>query len=218
MRRDLIIVGGGGFGREVCDLVAEINQTPPEDQQADTWNLVGVVDDQISDVNAASLVAAGVEHLGGVDDVVGQGERPRYVVGIGSPVARRQIADRLDAAGFQAATLLHPAATVGSSCRIGEGAIVCAGARVTTNVVLGRHVHLNPNATVGHDTVLGDFVSANPQAAVSGDCTVEDGVLLGATSVVLQGLTVGMSATVGAAACVVRDVPPGVVVKGVPAR
>ncbi len=26
MRRHLIIVGGGGFGREVCDLVAEINQ------------------------------------------------------------------------------------------------------------------------------------------------------------------------------------------------
>lgn len=217
MRRHLIIVGGGGFGREVCDLVAEINHALGDDH-SETWNLLGVVDDRISDINAARLAAAGVEHLGGVDDIVGQGDRPHYVVGIGSPGVRRQIADRLDAAGFRAATLVHPAATVGSSSQVSEGAIVCAGARVTTNVVLGRHVHLNPNVTVGHDTVLGDFVSANPQAAVSGDCTVEDGVLLGATSVVLQGLTVGMGATVGAAACVVRDVSAGVVVKGIPAR
>lgn len=217
MRRDLIVVGGGGFGREVCGLVAEMNQALDEDL-AGGWNLVGVVDDRLSDVNAARLVAAGVEHLGGVDDIVGHLERPYYVVGIGSPGARRQIADRLDAEGFQAATLVHPAATVGSSCQVGKGTIVCAGARVTTNVVLGRHVHLNPNATVGHDTVIGNFVSANPQAAVSGDCTIHDEVLLGATSVVLQGIAVGASATVGAAACVVRDVPPGVVVKGVPAR
>ena len=102
MRRHLIIVGGGGFGREVCDLVAEINQAADGVDDAQTWKLIGVVDDRLSAINSVRLVAAGVEQLGGVDDIVGQGERPAYVVGIGSPGVRRQIADRLDAAGLQA--------------------------------------------------------------------------------------------------------------------
>jgi acetyltransferase-like isoleucine patch superfamily enzyme len=90
--------------------------------------------------------------------------------------------------------------------------------RLTTNVSLGRHVHVNQGVTIGHDTVVGDYATLNPAAALSGNCVIEDEVLVGAQSCVLQGLTVGHGAVVGAAACVVRDVPAGLTVKGVPAR
>ncbi len=96
--------------------------------------------------------------------------------------------------------------------------MVCAGVRVTTNIHLGQHVHLNINATVGHDSSIGDFVSVNPLASISGDCVIEDEVLIGVGGVVLNGVTVGRASVVGGSACVVKDVPPGVVVKGIPAR
>ena len=56
-------------------------------------------------------------------------------------------------------------------------------------MLLGRHVHVNPNATIGHDAVLGAFVSVNPGAVVSGEVVVGEGTLLGASSTILQGLT-----------------------------
>jgi acetyltransferase-like isoleucine patch superfamily enzyme len=47
---------------------------------------------------------------------------------------------------------------------------------------------------------------------------VEDGASLGSGAVILAGVRVGRGALVGAGAVVTRDVPPGAVVVGNPAR
>ncbi len=109
-------------------------------------------------------------------------------------------------------------ATVGGDNRIGEGCILAAGARVTTNITLGRHVDLHVNSTVGHDSVLDDFASVYPGATVSGNVHLCEGVTIGTGANVLPGVTVGAGAFVGAGAVVIADVEPGVTVAGVPAR
>ena len=73
-------------------------------------------------------------------------------------------------------------------------------------------------ATVGHDCVLDDFVTVLPGARVSGSVHLAAGSTVGSGAVVLQGRTVGRGAFVGAGAVVTRDVAPGVVVVGNPAR
>lgn len=214
MPEPLIVVGAGGFGREVIDIVDAANASA----RTPVWELVGVVDDDPREENLKRLAERTVPYLGTCKACVASHPGANYVVGIGAPSVRRDVAEFLNAAGWKAVALVHPGATIGSQATIGDGTVLCAGARVSTNVTLGRHVHLDVNVTVGHDSVLGDFVRANPASSISGDCVVESDVLLGVAGVILNGLTVGSGATVGGAACVVRDVSPGAVVKGVPAR
>ena len=127
-------------------------------------DLVGYVDDQGS--SDELLARLGTSRLGGIDVLCNGdarvGDDVGYVIAIGAGEVRRTIDERLTAAGRRALTLVHPMATVGGDNRIAEGCILTAGARVTTNITLGRHTQLHVNSTIGHDSVLDDFVSVYP--------------------------------------------------------
>lgn len=214
MAERIVIVGAGGFGRETLDVVEAINLRG----EVPTWEVVGVVDDSPAAVHLERLRARGYAHLGSIDQAKDILTSSAVAIGVGSPRARARIAARLDEMETRLATLVHPSSVVGSEARIGEGAVICAGVQVSTNVILGRRVHLNPGAIIGHDAELADDVSVNPGAIVSGEVRVGERSLIGAGAVVLQGLSIGEDVVVGASACVTRDVRSGVVVKGVPAR
>lgn len=139
-------------------------------------------------------------------------------MGVGNPTTRRLISARFSDVNNTPGLAIHPSVTVGSLSMVGAGSVICSGAQISTNVLMGRHVHINPNATVGHDSVLGDFVSVNPGSIISGDVLCEEEVLVGAGAVILQGLRVGARSTVGAAACVTRNINSDCIVKGIPAR
>lgn len=208
---EVVVFGVGGHGRECAGIVLAAGE------RGAPVRLRGFVDDAPADADLERTARLGAPFLGRIEDVVEAGERPSVCLGIGSGTARRELARRLDDLGLNSPVLVHPDATIGADVSLAPGATVFPGARLTTNIRLGWHVHVNQNATVGHDSVLADFSTVNPSAAVSGNVRLDDGVTIGAGAVVLQGRTVGARSTVGASACVVHNVPADVVVKGVPA-
>ncbi|WP_439902419.1 NeuD/PglB/VioB family sugar acetyltransferase [Microbacterium azadirachtae] len=214
MTERIVVIGGGGFGRETLDVIEAINTHAGEAR----WRLVGVIDDAPADIQVERLRARAVPLLGTVESCREMFANTRYVVGIGNPAIRERIVARIDAWGGKAATLVHPAAVIGTQVRMEPGTVVCGGAQISTNVQLGRHAHINPGVIIGHDAVLQDYVSANPGAIISGEVEVRALTLIGAGSVILQGLSVGRRAVVGAAACVTRSVPDDAIVVGVPAH
>jgi sugar O-acyltransferase (sialic acid O-acetyltransferase NeuD family) len=204
----LVIVGAGGFGRECLDIAEELNRLGAK------LEVIGFVDDSpgpfelierrqrscLGPVSSASVYAR------------------RFVIAIGSGQARRKIDSTLTKLGMQAIELVHPHATVGSECQLGDGVLINAGARLTTNVRLGRHVQIHANVSIGHDAELDDYVSVFPGATVSGSAQLLNGSTVGTGANVLPGVVVGANSFVGAGAVVTSDVAPGTRVVGVPAR
>jgi sugar O-acyltransferase (sialic acid O-acetyltransferase NeuD family) len=197
----LVIVGAGGFGREVRDLARRVG-----------LEVAGFLDDAVSD--AFPLDAP---FLGGIDTPLP--DDVCCVVAIGQPPIRRRVLERLIAAGCRfAAPLVHPTAEVAASASIGEGTVITYGCVVTSDARVGLHSILNLGTTVGHDAVVGDGVSLMPGVRVSGSVRIGDDVLIGTNAVLLNGVRIGDGASVGAGAVVTRDVAPGATVVGVPAR
>jgi sugar O-acyltransferase (sialic acid O-acetyltransferase NeuD family) len=207
MTERLVIVGAGGHGRETLDVVEAINGVKP------SFDFLGFC---ARSADPALLRRRDASLLGDVDVI--RDLDARYVIGIGTSETRRDLDEQLTEIGCRPTSLVHPLASLGSDLRLGVGVILAAGARVTTNVTLGRHTHLNVNAVVSHDCEVGDYVTFSPGALVNGTVTLDEGVFLGTGAVVLPGRKIGAWARVGAGAVVTEDVPAGRTAVGVPAR
>lgn len=209
---DLVIIGAGGFGREVIDLVEAVNSDSSQ------WNLIGVLDDGVDPDPQGRLDRRGVAVLGKVADIVELPASTRAVVAIGSSHVRQALVRRPEMLGRRFARLTHPTANVSRTAVVADGTLICGHVDVGADTVVGTHVHLDRAVQVGHDTVLEDLVTLHPAAIISGGCRLATGVEVGTNATVLPGRSIGQAAIVGAAACVVRDVDAGSVVRGVPAR
>lgn len=121
---------------------------------------------------------------------------------------------------------VHEAAVVIGRVRLGDRASVWPTAVIRgdieditvgdeTNVQDGAVLHADP----GMPCVVGDRVTIGHQATVHG-CVVEDECLIGIGATVLNGARIGAQSIVGAHALVPEgmQVPPGVLVVGVPAK
>ena len=209
LRKDLYIIGAGGFGRETAWLVERIND------RFHIWNLKGFIDD---DPSTHGKISGGLKVWGDSGYLKTLSGDFYVVCAIGNAAVRRKKAEQLSGiAGLHFATLTDPSVKMSDSVKIGEGSIICAGSALTTDIEAGAHNIINLNCTIGHDVVLEDFVTLYPGVNVSGKVRIGAVSEIGTGSCIIQGITLGAGTITGAGTTVVRNLPGNCTAVGCPA-
>lgn len=203
----ILIVGAGGFGREVLEWV---RAAWPEEAA----RIAGFLS---ADPGILAGHACPLPVLG---DPAAFAPQPGdgLLLAIGIPGVRRRVAELLLDRGADFLTLIHPTAVVATTARIAVGAIVCPHAIVSDAASLGRFALINYHASLAHDSSAGDFAVLSPYATLAGGARVEEDVFLGLHASVGPSVNVGPRSKVAANSCALADAPADSLVHGVPGR
>jgi sugar O-acyltransferase (sialic acid O-acetyltransferase NeuD family) len=211
--KKILIYGAGGFGREVAWLIESCKDVDKP------YHIVGFIDD---DLRIQGKVHNGIA-IHSLDEARFLYPSASIVRAIGSPQVSQAIMERCQNLGYDFETIIHPRVERSQWIEMGAGTVICAGCILTTNIVLGRHVQINLDCTIGHDVRMDDYTTLAPGVHVSGWVHIGKRVYIGTGAVILNGsqgrpVVIGDDTVIGAGACVTKTIAQGQVVFGVPAR
>jgi len=205
--RNIVIVGAGGFGREILAWMTPCFQ-PAE------YPLKGFLacdDSELDGFNRpASIIGSPDSYQPELED--------RFLMAIGDPQAKRFCAESLLSRGAQFLTMIHPNALVAENATVGVGVVVYPFGSVSAAAEVGDFVHMNFYASIGHDASIGNYTTLSPYASVSGAARVGEAVLMGTQTSVAPTRQVGDRCKISSGSAVMHDIADDSLVFGVPGR
>lgn len=206
--KHLIIVGAGGFGREMCGIAHESIGYGKE------FDLKGFLDAR---TDALAGFTGYPPILGDPSDYVPQ-EADVFITAFGNIAVRRRIVDDLKARGARFISLVHRTASLGINAKIGEGSLIAQHAVISADVTIGGHTSIFQGSVLGHDTRVGDFAHVYSLCSIGGEVKVGDGSQIYPGSQIVPRRTIGANAVVGIGSVVILNVPDNETVFGNPAK
>lgn len=208
MIKDIVIIGAGGFGREVAWLIECINQQKYE------WNFIGYIDEDKEKYG----VLLNDKPVIGDFSWLQEKSSLYYVCAIGNPFVKKKLCEKADRYSLKLATLIAPDVKISKHNEIGDGCIICTGNILTVNTKVEENVILNLDCTVGHDAIIRRYTTVLPNVNISGKVTIGECCNIGTGSAIIQEITIGDNVTLGAGSVVVHDLPDNCTAVGVPAK
>lgn len=208
--KKIVILGAGGFAREVAWLIEEINSKNKE------WDLLGFVEEGNRNVGS---ILNNYKILGDFEWIKNyKNEKLYYISAVGDSKLRLKFSEIAESLNVKPATLIHPNVKMSNYNTIGEGSIICEGSIITVNVIIGKHVVVSINSVISHDSIIRDFTTILPCVTVSGNVKIGTACYIGTKSVVINKINIGSNTIVGAGATVIKDLPDNCTAVGTPAK
>jgi sugar O-acyltransferase (sialic acid O-acetyltransferase NeuD family) len=227
--KKLLIVGAGGFGREVLTLALDNPKCRVE------WQIAGYLDSrrdilkgfasdfsQIRDAAQASdevralyrrdypVLGDPLQHEPQPDEV--------FVCALGDPAHRLRYAQPLLDKGAVFISLVHPRAAVSAYSTIAPGCIIGPFAALSPDAHLDAFVTVNSYSAVSHDVRVGPWTEIGGHCLIAGGAVIGERVRIHPGSIVAANAQIGDGAVVAAGSVVFGKVPAATTVMGNPAR
>jgi sugar O-acyltransferase (sialic acid O-acetyltransferase NeuD family) len=210
MPKKIVLIGAGGFGREVAQMIEGINRKEYK------YDLIGFLDD--GPIFTKATLINGYPWLGPSNWILNHKDDVVCTCTIGNAATKARIQRELTAKDVRFETIMATTAGVARFSEIGPGCVLYWNVGVSVNCMVGAGVLLNDSVKLGHDVVVGDYTAIMPGTSISGNCVIGEEVNIGGHAFVVPGKKIGDKARIAAGSVVFTNVKTGATVLGNPAR
>lgn len=140
----LVILGSGGYGRTVYDVAEQLGYSITVLDDSDREHPLDSFSHYISDDT-------------------------EFIPAFGNNEFRLGWLERIEKAGGNPATLVHPSSYVSPKAYVSEGCVVLPGAIINTGTRIGKGCIINLGATVDRDVIIEDGVHLCIRCIIKGD-------------------------------------------------
>ena len=210
--KKIVLIGAGGFGREVASIIEVLNSIKP------TYELLGFLDDG-SQYHEGDMID-GYPWIGKKEWILEHKEDVVCNCTIANPKIKRKIQEELTSQGVVFETIIAYGGFgyIGPNTEIGPGCVFYGGVTISVDCKIGAGVVMNQMVNIGHDVVIGDYTTIMPFTGISGCCKIGSEVNIGGHAFIIPGKKVGDTATIAAGSIVFANVKAGTTVLGNPAK
>jgi sugar O-acyltransferase (sialic acid O-acetyltransferase NeuD family) len=195
--KNIYIYGAGGFGKEVHQLIDNINAAKRE------WNLLGYIDDSI----CQGTVINNIVVVGGREMLLSNQAEINVVFAIASTNSIANLKDLLSNSNILFPNLIHPSVQFDMDYnKIGIGNIITSSCLFTRNISIGNFNIFNTRSGIGHDVIIGDLNIFQPNVQISGNVVIGDRNYFGVNSLVLANKNIGNDNNLGASSVLIKNI------------
>lgn len=199
----LIIAGAGGHGKVLADIAEKMG----------IYTYIAFLDDN---ENIKSVM--GYPVIGTMDFSDFKKETDEIIVAVGNCYLRKKLQTRYESIGIKIATLIHPAAIIGTNVIIDSGTVIMPGVVINCDTSIGKGNIINTCASVDHECIIEEFVHISVGTHLCGNVRVGKECWIGAGSVISNNISVCSECMIGAGAVVVKNIEKSGTYVGVPVR
>lgn len=178
-KMNIIIVGAGGFGKEVAHCL----------QSLEDFNLIGFADDTIE---RGEVVIYDYSIKYKIDELLNISYELGIVLAISDPNARKDVYKKISSNTLLSfPNIISRGINIDSTVNLGIGNIIMHGHLQTCNINIGNFNFFNGGSGLGHDVTIGNFNTFGPKSFIAGNVKIGECNFFALNSSVLAGLKIG---------------------------
>ena len=203
IKKKLIIIGAGGFGREVYAIIDK-----------NVYDCIGYLD---INSRVKNLPAPLLGDESSIKELVLENQVENFFIAIGNIKKRKDIYEKI--CGYNLSSpIFNCSLDTCFSDIIGHGSNIYPGCIIMTDCSIGNSSILNTGVTLGHDVTIGNYCNVGPGVNIAGNVSIGDNSLIGIGSNIKENIKIGKKSIIAAGSVVIEDVPDETTVYGIPAK
>ena len=187
MKKKILIFSAGSAGREVFQLILNINKLQNE------WEVIGYVDNDTNKIGKT------------IDDiqVYSTANKPKKkeiyaMCGIMNGAIRKKIFnEEIIKNEYKLTNLIHPLVEKPKCFKTGLGNIIFGNVHISFEVDIKNFSIISNFCDLGHNLIANNYFTIMPSVIIGGNCEIGEQTLIGSGAMIHPGIKIGSNCTIG---------------------